>query len=180
MSPTSNRNAADGTLVHRDGTYILRYERHLRHPLDRVWAALTEPEQIGAWLAEADLDLVAGGAVELRWLNARDEGDRYAAVARGHVTALDPPHLLELDTDVHGLLRWELREEADGTGLTFTVTVALDHDQALSNVAGWHVHLEHLEDALAGRPVDWPHWWDEHYPRWQDLHAGYAARYPEA
>ena len=128
MSPTSNRNAADGTLEHRDGTYILRYERHLRHPLDRVWAALTEPEQIGAWLAEADLDLVAGGAVELRWLNAEDDGDRYAAVARGHVTALDPPHLLELDTDVHGVLRWELREEADGTGLTFMVTVAIDRD----------------------------------------------------
>jgi hypothetical protein len=27
--------------VHRDGTYILRYERGLRHPLDRVRAAGT-------------------------------------------------------------------------------------------------------------------------------------------
>ena len=64
MSPTSNRNAADGTLERRDGRYILRYERRLRHPLDRVWAAITEPEQIVAWLGEADLELVAGGAVE--------------------------------------------------------------------------------------------------------------------
>ena len=123
MSTTSNRNAADGTLLHRDGTYILRYERRLRHPLDRVWAAITEPAQIAEWLGEADLELVDGGSVELRWLNAKDDGDRYAAIARGRVSALDPPHLLELDTDVHGVLRWELREEADGTGLTFTVTV---------------------------------------------------------
>lgn len=179
MSTTSNRNAADGTLLHRDGTYILRYERRLRHPLDRVWAAITEPAQIAEWLGEADLELVDGGAVELRWLNAKGDGDRYAAVARGRVSALDPPHLLELDTDVHGVLRWELREEAGGTGLTFTVTVSVDHEQVLMNVAGWEVHLEHLEDALAGRPVDWPRWWQEHYPRWQALHAAYAARYPQ-
>jgi hypothetical protein len=36
MAPTSNSNAAAGTLVHRDGTYILRCGRQLRHPLVRV------------------------------------------------------------------------------------------------------------------------------------------------
>jgi hypothetical protein len=47
--PTSNSNdAAAGTLVHRDGTYILRYERHLRHPLVRVRAA---PTEAGAYAA---------------------------------------------------------------------------------------------------------------------------------
>jgi uncharacterized protein YndB with AHSA1/START domain len=176
MAPTSNSNAADGTLVHRDGTYILRYERHLRHPLVRVWAALTEPEQIAGWLAEADLDLVAGGAVELRWLNAPDD-DRYAAIARGHVTALEPPHVLELDTDSHGVLRWELRAVPGGTDLTFTVTVAIDRDQALLNAAGWDVHLSHLDDALAGHPVDWPRWWEEHFPHWEERYEAYAARY---
>ena len=32
--------------------------------------------------------------------------------------------------------------------------------------AGWHVHIDFLEDALDGRPVDWPHWpkerWEKH------------------
>ena len=45
MCPASNRNAADGTLERRNDRYILRYERRRRHPLDRVWAAITEPGQ---------------------------------------------------------------------------------------------------------------------------------------
>ena len=45
-------------------------------------------------------------------------------------------------------------------------------------LAGWHIHLDHLEDALDGTPVDWPEWtprtravrsglsWDDHYARY--------------
>jgi uncharacterized protein YndB with AHSA1/START domain len=32
-----------------DVTVVLRFHRHLTHPPERVWAALTEPEQIAAW-----------------------------------------------------------------------------------------------------------------------------------
>ena len=34
---------ADGTLETRDGRHVLRYERRLAHPVERVWAALTQP-----------------------------------------------------------------------------------------------------------------------------------------
>ena len=43
-------------------------------------------------------------------------------------------------------------------------------------IAGWHVHLDHLEDALAGRAVDWARWDEEHRPAWQAHHDRYAAR----
>src|SRR5438309_7660891 len=106
-----------GTVQTRDDSYLLRYERPLAHPIDDVWAALTDPAEMVGWWADADVDLVLGGKVELRWLNTDDEGN--AAVARGTITALDPPHLVEYDTDVHGLLRWELAEQPDGCLLTF-------------------------------------------------------------
>ena len=32
-----------------DGSYVLRYERQLRHPIEKVWAALTDPAQIEEW-----------------------------------------------------------------------------------------------------------------------------------
>jgi uncharacterized protein YndB with AHSA1/START domain len=164
---------ADGTLETRDGRHVLRYERRLAHPIERVWAALTQPGELRGWLADADVELVEGGRVRLRWLNTDDEGN--GAVADGTVTALDPPRLLELDTDPHGVLRFELREAGGGTALTLTVSLPAPNEGVDLARAGWHIHLEHLADALAGRPVDWPAWDAEHRPRWQEIHDGYGA-----
>ena len=58
-----------------DGRYVLRYERQLRHPPEKVWEALTEPEQIEAWWARAQLELAEGGHARFEWLN----GDAVAA-----------------------------------------------------------------------------------------------------
>jgi hypothetical protein len=78
------------------------------------------------------------------------------------------------------VLRWELRETADGCALTFICTVALPDEFVLKNLAGWHIHLDHLAGALDGRPVDWPQWWTEHYPAWEQHHARYADAVPGA
>src|SRR4051794_22442930 len=43
-----------GTLTTReDGIRVLHYERRLTHPIEKVWAALTDPDQIEGWLARA-------------------------------------------------------------------------------------------------------------------------------
>ena len=165
---------ADGVVEHDGDQRVLRFERSLAHPVDRVWAALTEPDEIRGWLADADIDLAEGGRVQLRWLNTDEAGNR--AVATGTVAALDPPRLLELDTDRHGVIRWELRPDGDGTRLTLTVMPPWSDDTVLLALAGWHIHLEHLADALAGRPVDWPRWSEDHLPRWKELHAEYVAQ----
>jgi uncharacterized protein YndB with AHSA1/START domain len=175
MTPdTRTTHPADGTLETRDGRHVMRYERRLAHPVERVWAALTQPSELRAWLADADIELVEGGRVRLRWLNTDDDGNR--AVADGTVSALEPPRLLELDTEPHGVLRWELADDgAGGTALTLTVSVPAPSDAVEKARAGWHIHLEHLADALDGRPVDWPSWAAEHRPRWQEIHEAYAA-----
>lgn len=165
---------ADGTLVTRDGRHVLRYERRLAHPIDRVWAAVTDPAELRGWLAEAKVDLVEGGRVRLRWLNTGDDGE--SATATGRVATLDPPRLVEFDIDPHGVLRFELRADGEGTVLTFTVTTPAPNDQIDLARSGWHIHLEHLADALGGRPVDWPRWGEEHRPRWDEIHAAYAAQ----
>ena len=121
-----------------------------------MWAALTDENVLPEWLAAARIDLAVDGEVMLQWLIADGEDDE--SVVRGVVTALDPPWLLEYLTDVHGLLRWELRADADGTALTFVNHSPMSSDHLLHTLAGWHTHLDHLEDALAGHPVDWSSW----------------------
>jgi uncharacterized protein YndB with AHSA1/START domain len=163
-------HGADGTVGEApDGRTRLRFERRLAHGVDRVWRALTEPDELAGWLAEASLDLRPGGAVELRWLNSE-------AVLHGTVAELDPPRVLALETDLHGRLRWELLREGDGCLLTFTVDLDATPDVLPLELAGWHVHLEHLAAALDGRPVDWSRWDADDRPRWQEHHDRYAAR----
>jgi hypothetical protein len=39
----------DGTLATRDdGRAVIRFERHLAHPVDEVWRALTTPEEMSS------------------------------------------------------------------------------------------------------------------------------------
>lgn len=158
----------DATVTTESGRTVLRFERQLRHPVERVWQALTEPSEISGWLAEAKLDPVEGGQVELRWLNTDDEGN--TAVARGIVTRYEPLRVLEFDTDIHGRLRWELAPTPAGSRLVFLVEHELAPEWLAKVVAGWHVHLDFLQDALDGQRVDWSNWprdrWEQHYRRY--------------
>jgi uncharacterized protein YndB with AHSA1/START domain len=162
-----------GSVEEAEGRKTLRFERRFAHPVEKVWSALTEPEQLAGWLAAADeLELAVGGRVVLRWLNTegRQDWERYGVilpddfdpeaeeVASGTFTAVDPPRLLEMDTDAFGVLRWELRHTGSGCTLTFTNTLPEDFadEMAPQTLAGWHSHLDMLSDALDGRPiVDW-------------------------
>jgi len=164
----------DGTIERREEHHVIRFERRLAHPVERVWRAITEPDEIAAWLALAELELEQGGHVVLTWQNTDAEGN--TAVARGTVSALDPPRLLELDTDIHGRLRWELEPLGDRTALTFTAEVELPADFETEVIAGWHIHLDHLEEVLDGGTIDWPNWDRDHRPDWELIHERYAAR----
>lgn len=163
----------DGTLERRGDHQVIRFERRLDHPVERVWRALTEPAEIAAWLALAELELTEGGRVVLTWQNTDEEGN--TAVARGTVSALDPPRLLEFDTDIHGTLRWELEPAGDGTVLTFTAEAQLPDEYELEVLAGWHIHLDHLAQVLDGGNIDWPNWSRDHMPAFKRIRAGYEA-----
>jgi uncharacterized protein YndB with AHSA1/START domain len=183
-------NARLGTIEEAGDKHVLRYERQLDHPVERVWAALTEPEQIRGWLAAAEeLELAKGGAIVLRWLNVPDDLQEWegkgvdmpedhdpAAPVRGTITELDPPHLIEYETDQMGLMRWELRGEGSGCALTFTNTIELPEGHPPEQtLAGWHIHLDHLEEALAGQEADWSNWTEKYMDRWQAIRERYAS-----
>jgi len=178
-----------GTIEQKDGKHVLRYERRLDHPVERVWAALTEPDELRGWLAAAEtLELTEGGAIVLRWLNVPDDPQEWegrgvevpedhdiAAPVRGTITRLEPPHLIEYETEEMGLMCWELRSEGAGCALTFTNTVELPEGHpAEQTLAGWHIHLDHLEEALAGQPADWENWTEKYMDRWSGIRERYA------
>jgi uncharacterized protein YndB with AHSA1/START domain len=165
----------DGTLeTLGDGRRRMRFERRVRHPIDRVWRAITQPDEIEAWLARAEIDLRPDGRIYLEWLNTDEHGQRYeGAELTGTITRLEPPRLIEYSSDAHGLLTWELSEAGDETDLVFTCVVELPDDQALDNLSGWHVHLDFLEGWLdRGTRIDWQNWPRE---QWAAIHEAYEA-----
>jgi uncharacterized protein YndB with AHSA1/START domain len=156
----------EGTAEFHADHAILRFERRLGHPVERVWAAITDPAEIEAWWGRATVDLREGGAMRIEWLN----GDVTMPAA---ITELDPPRLLEIEGEPHGVLRFELRRDGDGTLLTFTTRSQIPDELRSKVLAGWHFHLDVLEDFLEhGTRIDWPNW---PLDRWQAIHDGHYA-----
>jgi uncharacterized protein YndB with AHSA1/START domain len=153
-----------GTVHTRADGYQLRFERHLLHPVQKVWDALTNPAQRAQWLAPGELELTLGGRVSL----AFTDGD---GVIDGRVTAIAPPRLLEFtwtdqDNDF-GFVRWELGADDGGTRLVLIHSVPESARAfGLPMLAGWHSLLDQLAALLDDQPFA--------RDRWQELHDDYA------
>lgn len=160
---------AYGVLDVGDDRCVLRYDRYLTHSLEQVWEALTEPGELAAWWGDAQVELIEGGRFVLSWLNTLEDGTR--AVMHGTITALEPPRLLEITGDIHGVLRFELRAEGAGTHLLFSSTLELPSEFRTKVLAGWHFHLDALATALAGGRTDL-----YHLPGWDEIHQQYLER----
>jgi uncharacterized protein YndB with AHSA1/START domain len=175
---------ADGVLTKDDrGRDVIRFERRLAHPIDKVWAALTERAELIKWWGDATLELVEGGDFTLRWLNTDEEGNAVAMNAT--ISSLDPPRRLETAgiwastgpggesiDERHAILRWELEADGDETVLRFTNVVELTDEERANVPGGWHYHLDALATALDGGSVDLTDPWEAA----ERLHAAYQAK----
>lgn len=129
------------SLTTENGRQVLRLERKLAHPPEKVWRALTEPARLSQWypLTCTGIDLRVGGTI-----NFDDgEGTTYA----GAVTELVPERVFAFSEE-SDLLHIELRPDGPGTLLIFTHTFD-DPDMGPATAKGWHNCLTALTDSLA-------------------------------
>lgn len=137
----------DGTL-HRDGdVFVIRFERTLAHPIDRVWVALTERDRLAEWLGEVDLEPEPGGTLRIVFTVVDPP-----AVLETTVQAIEPPRLLQFrfadgDGD-DNIVRFELTSEGDGTRLTLTQSRVPSERDLIDNAAGWHMRIDMLDASL--------------------------------
>ena len=156
-------NATD-TLRTEHGQSVLRFQRRLAHPADKVWSAITQPAHLAHWFpSEVEVDLRIGG--KLRFVFAQGEGP----TMDGEILELEPPRVLAYSWG-DSVLRFELLPEPDGCTLVFTHTFA-DRPAAASFAAGWTICLDQLEALLDGSPGQ------AVSPPWQELHEGYVERF---
>lgn len=138
------------TLHDDGGRAVLRFERRLGHPVEKVWRAISEPGHMAHWfpspIEAADMRL--GGTITFVPNPAGLE------TPEAKITEVGPPHVLAF-TWHDDLLRFELRPDADGCVLVFTHTFA-DRPMAGSYATGWETCLGALTELLAGRPPATP------------------------
>ncbi len=169
-----------GTAEHAGDDVVLRFERHFAQPIERVWAAISEPAQLTKWIAgdDAEVELRVGGRV---WFAGHGG-------IESTVVDLDPQHLIEYGWRTSdwegGTIRWELSENDGGTKLVFTHRFPEPdpaeqerlmkkmgfgpemYDAVPRNLAGWHALLDALDRSLG-----------THVPEieWTDIHRIYVA-----
>jgi uncharacterized protein YndB with AHSA1/START domain len=152
--------------------WTLVFVRDLRHPPERVWTALTEPEELRAWAPFLpDRSLARPGEAKFAMFeDATALGDETPA----SVTRAEAPSLLEYRWG-DDVLRWELEPRGAGTRLTLSHTVA-GEDWVPKVAAGWHLCLDVAERMLDGEPVPPIRGEEAMEHGWQELHDEYAER----
>ncbi|MFP2927777.1 SRPBCC family protein [Pyxidicoccus sp. 3LG] len=143
----------------------IRFERMLPGPIERVWAFLTESELRGKWLATGNMELRAGGRVELHFRHAdltshveptpeKFRRYEYGTGFEGRILRCEPPRLLSYTWGGadESEVTFELTPRGDFVMLVLTHR-RLGDRAVMANVAsGWHTHLGILSDALNDVP----------------------------
>ena len=117
--------------------------RDFRHPPERVWEAITEPEHLTAWAPfDASGSLGKVGTVSLSTV-----GTPGPMVAETKVRRAERPKLLEYSWGAQDL-RWELEPHGPGTRLTLWHNI--DRRFVAWGAAGWHICFDVLDAHLEG------------------------------
>lgn len=138
-----------GTLRQEGDQYVVSFERHLRHPREKVWRALTESEHLAHWMP---CDIVgprhAGATIELPfWPEHVERYGIETPVLAGVISVWEPPAVFEWSWHTDRL-RWELEERDGGTVLRFTTWLSDQGAGPVKSAAGYHACLANLEQLL--------------------------------
>lgn len=162
----------------------VRFERLLTGPIERVWAYLTEGDKRATWFCGGDTEPRTGGHIAMFFKHslitkerppegARKMNDEGAMMA-GTITAWEPPHRLAFRWDGMGDpdsdVEFVLSRAGDKVKLVLTHRRLATKERMAMVGSGWHLHLDLLEDQLAGRPPGG--FWSRH----DGLMAEYAER----
>lgn len=136
------------------------FRRLIRHPIQDVWAAITDPKQIEVWfMAKVRREDARGGSLEMEHPNG--------VHATGRVREWRPPRVYEYEWNLPpgpnrpdgetSLVRWELSPAEGGTLLVMTHQ-RLSRPTAELFVRGFKVFLDRLSAHLDHEPPPSPPW----------------------
>ena len=128
---------SEATLMATGSRPVLRFERFLPRPVEQVWRAVTDPEEMRAWFpTRIEIDTWEAGAT----LTHHFDGGAMPSLP-GTVLECSEPHRLVF-TWGDDTIRFELSPVEGGTRFVLTEELAARH--AARNAAGWETCLDRL------------------------------------
>ena len=116
---------------------MIRIERRYDSPVERVWRAVTEPDEMERWFV-----------VRPSW--KPELGETFEAYGhRGEITELDRPRAFAWTWGVEEY-RFELEPDGDGCRLVFTHVFNPELGPQEQHERGWRAYFARLEAHLAG------------------------------
>jgi uncharacterized protein YndB with AHSA1/START domain len=134
-----------GQLERTDDATILRFERSLSHPPERVWRALTESDELRHWLPCDIIGPREEGAevVVPFWDDVAEKHSIEDPVLTGRIVTWDPHRQFAWEWDDE-LLTFDLEPTPTGTALTLVVRLGAKSPGADQVLAGYHACLDQL------------------------------------
>ena len=136
----------EATLTTTGDKPVLRFERFLPRPIEQVWRAVTDPDEMRSWFpTRIEIDRWAPGETLTHHFD-----DTAMPSLPGKVLECSEPHRLVF-TWGDDVIGFELSPAEGGT--TFVLTEELAANHAARNAAGWEVCLERLVEGSVS--TDW-------------------------
>jgi uncharacterized protein YndB with AHSA1/START domain len=139
----------------------IEFERQLPYPIEDVWEAITDPEQLACWLAPTTIEPHAGGTIVV------EGGPKDLPIevrrATGRILEWNPPHTLEYEWHQAIIEDSTVRFELEGDEHSTTLRLRhrwLSPANAGGFAPGWHSYLDRLGAHLGGEEV--PEWGDRY------------------
>jgi uncharacterized protein YndB with AHSA1/START domain len=161
------------TLDTADNRPVLRFERRLAHPPEKVWRAITDPAEMQHWFP-ATVQTESKIGARMRFSFAGNHPDLESRFDEGEVLEFDPPRVYAFRW-ADSVLRFELCAEEPGCRLIFTHALGGtgtwgDRASAARQAAGWDACLGKLVARLDERTHELVGaWWFESAERYVEL-----------
>jgi uncharacterized protein YndB with AHSA1/START domain len=148
--------------------HIARFERRLKHSVEKVWSSLTENEELSKWFSELRIDdLREGGIIKF------DMQD--GSLEEMKILELKINSVLEY-TWGEDIVRFELYPEAGGCRLVLIEKIKTITNHTPKDLAGWHVCLDVINALLDGRTIEFR---EEEWKKWYEEYVGVIAKVSE-
>lgn len=155
-----------GSYVEYEGRPGVRFVRIYPHPIERLWLAITDPQELSGWFpSQVSIELRVGGTVTF-------SGDPHIEDSTGTVLACEPPRRLAFTWGGDGL-HFQLESLNSGNCRLTLLNLLGERDAAARNAAGWSVCLGEFDKHIAGEPADGPH--SDSAQAWQPYYEAYRA-----
>lgn len=156
-------------ITQTDQGYTAEFIRQLDHPIEKVWAMLTENDKLQQWFNELTIEeLRKGGTISFNMGDGNFEKMEILEYEEGKLLGFEW---------AEDQVTFQLQGDHDSTTLTMIEKIKRITPQTAKDLAGWHVCLDVIKALLDGKAIARTTEWEKEYPEYKRLLSSMAVEF---